>query len=794
MFSIFLFILSLIPICVGITLLVLFKSNKLSKIIFIFLVMVSFWHLDIAFLYSVNLFEKETINFFYRLFRFGSIMITPMLFHLGYTIAQEMLSDNLKKKWRFIINKYAVSLLYLIAVVSYLTSYSKYGVQKLELLEVGQSIFYFPVYGELSWVFYTNIILFIFSVSSSILISKNVKNKMFRSFLMYFNVFSVFSYAIGALNIFPEARLLASPIAMLVFSLSILILTSRLHFDIINSFNKKLKEQKQFLFKVIDLNPNYIYAQDHSGRYTLVNESFAQLVRMDIQDIIGKTDIDLQKARDEQAPLLGNDAFNLPEIQFIREETLTTASGDKIWVQTAKVPIRMNELPNVLAVSTDITERKNYEDEIMYQANHDILTGLPNRRKFNEDLKTLLEESTDSSKNAIMLLDIDRFKYINDALGHDVGDLLLIEVSKRIENLLKSSHPCGKIYRLGGDEFTILLQGYTALDSEIVANELIDVFKNGIIVDGSEYFTTPSIGISIYPDHGNDANLLIKHADTAMYYVKAKGKNNYHLFTSEMQQHVFRKMMIEKQLRTAIESDEFELYYQPIIDLKTNEIIGMESLIRWDNKVLGRVTPDELISVAEDTGIIIPLGQWILKTALKQTAEWQKQSHKQIMISINISVKQLLDPMFVESVKVVLEDVTIDPSTVVLEITESIAMYRETMIEKLNALKNLGVRLSMDDFGTGYSSLSYLNKYPLDSLKIDKSFVLEMIHDAENKGIVKTIIAIAKELNLKVIAEGVEGQEEYHFLNTIGCDYAQGYYSSPPLPANEFKEKWLQLI
>ncbi|MFJ7950174.1 EAL domain-containing protein [Lysinibacillus sp. NPDC096418] len=554
--------------------------------------------------------------------------------------------------------------------------------------------------------------------------------------------------------------------------------------------NKKLSEQRKFLFQVIDLNPNYIYAQDENGRYTLMNQSYAQLRGMNIQDMIGKSDDDLNKD-----PFVEGQVASQCKIQekvFIREESITAASGENIWVQTVKVPIHINDRSALLAVSTDITERKQYEDEIKYQANHDALTGLPNRRMFNEDLTILLEKAKiESSQNAIMFIDLDRFKYINDTLGHDVGDFLLTEVSRRIGMLLKQRHSCADIYRLGGDEFTILLPDYNAEDSEAFAEELLEQFKNGFLVDGSEYFITPSIGISIFPRDGDDANTLIKHADNAMYYVKEKGKNNYQLFTSEMQHQFYRKMMIEKQLRTALDNEEFELYYQPIIDVKTNEIVGMESLIRWYNEILGQVTPDEFIPIAEETGMIIPIGQWVLDTAIKQNIRWQTESGKPLTISINVSVRQLLEPAFFEYAKNAIENAAIDANYIVLEITESIAMYAESMIEKLYALKGLGISLSMDDFGTGYSSLSYLSKYPLDSLKIDKSFVMGMNRNDENKALVKNITVIAKQFDLKVIAEGVEGEEEYQFLSEIGCDYAQGYFISRPLPVTDFEEKWL---
>ena len=794
MFFIFLILLASIPVCVGITILVLFKKSKLSKIIFLFLLLASFWQIDVSFLYADQLFKEETITLFFKFFRFGSIMVTPTIFYVGYTIVQETLPIEFKKKWCFLVNRTTVLLSYALAILVYIIGWTDKGVSGLELIQIGSNIFYFPIGGELSWIFNFNVLFFAVNMVICFLICLNVPNKGERSFLVYFNIFTSIGFAIGFLNMFPISRLFPSSIAILVFAISVLILSTRKHIDIVNKMNKKLSEQKKFLFQVIDLNPNYIYAQDENGRYTLMNKSYAQLMGMNIQDMIGKTNDDIYKDSFVGIHTVDREKYQgkLPKKIFIREESITAASGNEIWVQTVKVPIHINDSSAVLAVSTDITERKKYEDEIKYQANHDALTGLPNRRMFNQDLTNLLEKAKiESSQNAIMFLDLDRFKYINDTLGHDVGDLLLTDVSRRIGMLLKQRHNCADIYRLGGDEFTILLPHYNAEDSEDFAKEVLEQFKNGFLIDGSEYFITPSIGISIFPNDGYDANTLIKNADTAMYYVKEKGKNNYQLFTSEMQQHFYRKMMVEKQLRTALDNEEFELYYQPIMDVKTNEIIGMESLIRWNNEILGQVTPDEFIPIAEETGMIIPIGQWVLDKAIEQNVHWQKEACKPLTISINVSVRQLLEPMFLESVKNVIENTSIDATYIVLEITESIAMYAESMIENLYALKELGISLSMDDFGTGYSSLSYLNKYPLDSLKIDKSFVMGMNRDDESKALVKTIIAIAKQLDLKVIAEGVEGDEEYHFLSEIGCDYAQGYFISRPLPVDDFKEKWL---
>lgn len=795
MFFLFLILLSCIPLSIGITILVLFKKNNLSKIIFIFLVWASFWQLDVAFLHSYDLFKEETIEILFKLFRFGSIMIPPTLFYVAFTIVHEMLSNELKIKWRFLVNRTNVRLFYVMALLIYISGWNDKGVSGLEPIQNGSNIYYFPVYGELSWFFHSNVLLFIFSMIICFLISLQVQDRSMRSFLVYFNIFSSIAYVIGFLNMFPSTRLYPSSIAILVFAISLLILSSRMYLEIVNKMNEKLSEQKKFLFQVIDLNPNYIYALDENSQYTLVNQSYAQLMGMRIQDMIGKTDYDIQQDSRVMKQAFIQDKVMLKHTEkfFIKEEAVTAESGDTIWLETVKIPININDSSSLLAVSMDITERKQYEDDIKFQANHDILTGLPNRRMFNEDLINFLEKAkTEESKNAIMFLDLDRFKYINDTLGHDVGDLLLVEVTKRLEVSIKKRHSSAKIYRLGGDEFTILLPYHDEVDSEIFAKELLEQFKNGFWVDGSDYFITPSIGISIFPNDGNDANTLIKHADIAMYHVKEKGKNDYQLFTSEMHQEVYRKMMIEKQLRTALDNEEFELYFQPIMDLKTNEIVGMESLIRWDNKILGQVPPDEFISIAEETGMIIPIGHWVLNTAIEQNARWQKAGYKPLEISVNVSVRQLLDPTFLEKVKNAIENNELDVAYIVLEITESIAMYAEAMIEKLEALKGLGISLSMDDFGTGYSSFSYLNKYPLDSLKIDKTFVIGMTKDDENKAIVKTIIAIAKQLDLKVIAEGVEGMDEYHFLSGNSCDYAQGYGISRPLPATDFEKKWLQ--
>ena len=790
MFFSFFLLLSLIPLCVGITIFALFEKNNLSKNILFFLIFGSFWQIDVSFLYSHGILSEETILILFKLFRFGTIMVTPLIFYIGYTIVQEVLSAEYRKKWRYIMNSYTVVISFGLAAVTYIVGWTDKGVSGLELIHKGSNAFYFPIDGELSWVFSSNLVMFFISIMLCLFISLDVENKIQRSFLIKFIIFVSIGSTIGFLNMFSVTRLLPSSIAILVFAISALIISIRMHTSMINQMNKELNQQKKFLFQIVNLNPNYIYAQDEEGRYTLINESYARLMGKNIHEMIGKTDDELQNNQVESKSSV-RDLMKQQEVNYLREDAIVDATGKVVWVQTAKVPIQLNDRMELLAVSTDITSRKQYEDEIKYQAYHDALTGLQNRRMFNEDLMRLLEKAkAEETELAIVFLDLDRFKYINDTLGHDVGDLLLIDISRRMKVFLELSYPYAKIYRLGGDEFTFILPNTDAAQSETFAQQLLEQYAESFMFDGIEHFITPSIGISVYPNDGDDARTLIRHADTAMYAVKASGKENYQLFSEDMQLQVFRKMIIENQLRTALENEEFELYYQPIMDLKTNEIVSMEALLRWRNDLLGQVSPEEFIPIAEETNMIVPIGQWVLETAIEQSLCWQKLAYKPLRISVNISVRNILEPTFIDNVRNALLRGPIDPSFIVFEITESIAMYEDTIIDKLYALKGLGISLSMDDFGTGYSSLSYLNKYPLNSLKIDKSFVMGMNKDAESKAIVKTIVTIAKQLNLKVIAEGVESEADYRYLAEIGCDYGQGYYIDRPLPVSQL-EKWI---
>nr|WP_241494696.1 EAL domain-containing protein [Bacillus coahuilensis] len=474
--------------------------------------------------------------------------------------------------------------------------------------------------------------------------------------------------------------------------------------------------------------------------------------------------------------------------EYIDEEVHVDREGTIRWLQTSKVPILFKKSPILLGVSHDITQRKAYEDEIIQQANHDELTGLPNRSMFLEDLsQAISSEDAKDQRVAVMIIDLDRFKYINDTLGHDYGDLLLVQVAERLQQFLeKSLLLYSKVYRLGGDEFTLLHLRCSTEKAEQIAKRLVSAFNESFILHNQEFYISPSIGISVYPEHREDLKTLMRNADTAMYYVKDREKNNYQLFTKDMHQHFYRIMVIEKELRGALEREELELYYQPIVRVETGDIVGVESLLRWHHAELGTISPAEFIPVSEETGLILPLGEWVIREAARQCKSWQEQGHPPVKMGINISVRQLLDKHFVENVKRLLEEADLEPSLIDLEVTESIAMFdQKVMIDRLHTLKALGVTLSMDDFGTGYSSLSYLRNYPLDTLKIDRSFIQTIEQDENNQAIVASILSMAKHLRLEVTAEGVETEEDYAYLKAANCDKAQGYGIGYPVPARE---------
>jgi len=458
---------------------------------------------------------------------------------------------------------------------------------------------------------------------------------------------------------------------------------------------------------------------------------------------------------------------------FPQEISLTALGGD-----------------SMVCVVRDITERTYAEEQIKHLAYHDALTNLPNRLLFKDRLTVALSHANrEGSSLAVLFLDLDRFKVINDSLGHNIGDQLLQAVAARLQTCVRESDT---VARLGGDEFTVLLPHLHRSDDAVpVAQKIIEAIRHPFHIEGREFFSTTSIGISLFPEDGTDAETLIKNADTAMYQAKEVGRDNYQLFNAHVNAKALQRIALEHGLRKALTNEEMAVHYQPIFDMRSGRITGMEALLRWTHPHLGAVPPATFIPLAEATGVMIPIGTWALGEACRQAKEWHDAGFTSLTLAVNLSVTQLQQVDLVERVAEILEESGFPSHMLELEITESSAMHSpEQSVRMLFELKKLGLRISLDDFGTGHSSLSYLKRFPIDTLKIDQSFVHDITTDPDTAAIVTAIIAMAHSLRLKVIAEGVEFNEQANFLRVHGCDQMQGFLITPPVPASEF----LQLV
>jgi diguanylate cyclase (GGDEF)-like protein len=426
--------------------------------------------------------------------------------------------------------------------------------------------------------------------------------------------------------------------------------------------------------------------------------------------------------------------------------------------------------------------------KMTYLAEHDFLTDLPNRLLLNDRISQALNlASRRKTKLALLFLDIDHFKKINDTLGHGIGDKLLVELSKRLQICLRSTDT---ISRQGGDEFVILLPEITDnQDAAEIAEKLISFTSSSFDIDLNEINISISIGIAVYPDDGETAEILMKNADTAMYHAKSEGRNNFQYFTLDMTQRVSEQLNLENNLQKAIKNNELVLHYQPKVSMATGKMIGFEALLRWQHPEWGIISPDRFIPIAEESGLIRPIGNWVLREACRQNRVWQDLGLPAIPVAVNLSVVELRQPSFVQEVTRVLMQSGMAPEHLELEVTESIAIQEYTdVISLLQNLKEMGVRLSIDDFGTGYSSLSYLKRLPIDTIKIDKSFIRDIGIDLNDAAIVDAIISMSHSLGLSVIAEGVETKEQLDFLKTHHCDEIQGYYFGRPVPADTFEQ------
>ncbi|MDC0765200.1 EAL domain-containing protein [Brevibacillus sp. AG] len=474
--------------------------------------------------------------------------------------------------------------------------------------------------------------------------------------------------------------------------------------------------------------------------------------------------------------------------EYMVECRINTQRNDVIWTESKINPIADEEgnVTKLLLVTRDVTDRKQSEETIHHLAYHDALTDLPNRRMYVQQLsKEMMQAKRFQSNLAVLFLDMDRFKDVNDSFGHDVGDMLLIEASKRLQACLK---PGDVVARLGGDEFTIM-QNHLQDRSEAsaLAEQIMNQLQRPFELEGHVFNVSCSIGIALYPQDGDNPEDLLKRADTALYTVKSRGKNGYDFFDPTMEAKSLERILMENEMRKAIEQEQFQIYYQPKIDIMTSAMTGMEALVRWVHPELGIIPPNRFIPIAEETGMILALGEWILKQACKQNKFWHDQGYT-LKVSVNLSARQIYQKDLVEMIKDILRETNLSPDWLELEITESIFVKMEEATAVLQQIRDIGIQISIDDFGTGYSSFSYIKSLPVDTIKIDASFIRDIHHNQESQAIVKAIVTIAQSLNMNVIAEGIELHDQVAALKENGCDHGQGYLFSKPLPTDAFDQ------
>lgn len=551
-----------------------------------------------------------------------------------------------------------------------------------------------------------------------------------------------------------------------------------------------------YLNAILRFSPALISVKDLDGNVVLASEHFKQMANIDETGFVGKNVFDVYPKDVAQSICDIDTAAKTRQQTFEVELDLMHKDGSLHTYLMVKFPLRGkdNRVFGVCTIGTDISERKLAENALReqqsrlnYMAFHDALTGLPNRSLFYDRIyHGLARAKRGDSKVALMLLDIDRFKNINDSLGHDAGDLMLKAIATR---LTEGVRDMDTVARLGGDEFVVVLEGVHDLeDVTFVANKLLVTLARPMEISGHEIISTVSIGVSIFPDDGEDTDELLKNADIAMYKAKEAGKNNCQFYTKGMNATAVNYLLLENDLRRALELDQFTLQYQPQIDLKTGELMGVEALVRWRHPERGLVSPAHFIPLAEETGLIVPIGEWVLREACRQQKIWIDSGKRVGKIAVNLSPRQFRQKNFPGKVEAILRETKLPPSYLELEITESCAMeHAGETINQLNQLNQMGMYLAIDDFGTGYSSLAYLQRFPIQKLKIDRSFVNDLHDDMNDAAITKTIIGLAHSMQLCVVAEGVETEHQAEWLRQRGCDQAQGFLFAKPMSAKQFE-------
>ncbi|WP_102265000.1 putative bifunctional diguanylate cyclase/phosphodiesterase [Mesobacillus jeotgali] len=552
--------------------------------------------------------------------------------------------------------------------------------------------------------------------------------------------------------------------------------------------NESLKVSEQYYRSLFDNNGDFVYSTDLTGNFTSINQAFMKTFGYNENELIGRSALDFINQED----------VHRAKMHFIqalkgRDQTYTieipVKSGEIQIFQIKNIPITVNgACVGIYGIGRNITTQKKTEEKIIQLAYYDQDTGLPNRMRFTEQLEEMIHRARHKKELlAVLVIDIDRFKIINDSLGHYAGDIVLKELAERIEDRLPAGAYLG---RFSGDKFTMLLTENVSIDQTTrTARELQNLISMPLFYQNQEFIVTASIGISSFPGDGLDEHVLLKNADIAMNRSKNQGGNKITYFSTGMNDQAMVRLELESYLRKALQKNEFHLCYQPLMDLKSGEITCTEALIRWQHPNLGLVSPAQFIPLAEETGLIEEIGAWVLTTACVQTKAWQQNGFPNLGISVNVSAYQFQQHAFIGQVIQALETSQLEPGYLSLELTES-AMLKDIVysISVMKSLQELGVKVSIDDFGTGYSSLSYLRNLPIDTLKIDQSFINNLHDDPSDIAIVKAIITMGQGLSVKIVAEGVETHEQLNLLRDMDCHYAQGYYIQKPMDIASFEE------
>lgn len=585
-----------------------------------------------------------------------------------------------------------------------------------------------------------------------------------------------------------------------VFDLSLLLVEVNLHEPIIRmtltnrtveeAERTKLLETKEKYESVLDHNLDPIVAVNNKGEIEYANPALSNSFGFHSHEVIGKKLIGLvdEMSRKSFSQLMER-AF-LGQSIDLEECSFSHRSGHFVPVYMKTIPIVVhNEVTGVHFLIRDTSPHIENKEKLFYLSYHDHLTGLWNRRALKEHLRedTRFAE-LHKEEITIIYIDLDRFKLINDSLGYNSGDELLKRISDRLNML---SDRTSKLYRHSGDEFVYVLRHSSKETSEDFANVVLKELNKPFYVDHQEYFVSASMGISVYPADGKEMDVLLKKADQALFYVKDRGRAHYRFYQEDMNHSFPNEALMESHLRRAIEMEELSIHYQPQVDLNTGTINSFEALLRWNNRKFGFVTPAQFIPIAEESGLIIQIGEWVLHQVCLQLSEWQQKGFRTKRVAVNISPKQFKQEAFAHQIKQILDKYGVHPKALEVEITESAMTNMRETLSVLNDLKEIGVVISIDDFGTGYSSLSYLKRYPIDIIKIDQSFIRDIETDTKNAAIARTIIHLAHNLGMEVIAEGVEKLKQVDFLKEANCQKAQGFYFSRPVPIDEITAKYM---